>query len=55
MIVGIRICCFTVFSPGAGEMMAWWVKACDTKADDLSLTSGAHMVEGENWFLQVVL
>lgn len=35
--------------------MAQWVKVLIAKADDLSLISETHVVEGKNKLLQVVL
>lgn len=35
--------------------MAQWVKVITTNPENLSVTPGTHMVEGENWVLQVDL
>lgn len=34
---------------GRGSVLAQWVRALAARANDLSLISGIHVIEGENW------
>lgn len=54
-IASVCFCIFNYVSKGQSGEMVQWVKVPEVKPEDLNLIPGSHMVEADNWLLEVVI